>query len=138
MLRRRCGIFAALAIFYFAANTMAQAQDVSKGSWWTEPSVVQTLNLTDNEVEQLEKEYWEYRSSVRLLKSEIRYNQREIDNWMARNSSNPQGKKEIIQELEGKIEKARSLLPKAEPAFVTKVRAILGPERYEKLLTLEP
>ena len=138
MLKRTCGNFASLAIFFIAANALAQDQDVPKGRWWTEPSVVKALSLTDNEVEQLEAASADWRLNVGLLESDIRYNQRKIDSWKAMNSSNPQGKERVIRKLEGKIEKDRALLPKAKPAYVDKVRAILGPARYEKLLTLKP
>jgi hypothetical protein len=40
MLKRTCGIFASLAIFFIAANAMAQDLDVTKGSWWMDESVV--------------------------------------------------------------------------------------------------
>ena len=138
MLKRTCGIFASLAIFFIAANVMAQDQELPKGSWWTEPSVAKALNLTDNEVEQLEMAWADYRTNIGLLKSDISYNQRQINSWMARKSSNPKGKERIIRKLEDKIEKARSSLPKLKPAYIDKVRTILGPARYEKLMKLVP
>jgi hypothetical protein len=117
---------------------MAQDLDMPKGAWWREPSVVKTLSLTENEVEQLEAAFVDWHLNEGQLKGHILYNQRKIDSWKARKSSNPQGKEKIIQELKDKIEIDRALLPKAKPAYVDKVRAILGSARYEKLLTLKP
>jgi hypothetical protein len=138
MLKRTCGIFASLAIFFIAANAMAQDPDFPKGRWWTESNVVDTLNLNNNEVEQIEKANADWRLHRGLLKSEIRVSQDEINSWKARKSSNPQGKERIIRKLEDKIEKARSSLPKLKPAYINKVRTILGPARFEKLLSLKP
>ena len=138
MLKRTCGIFASLAIFFIAANAMAQDPDFPKGRWWTESNVVDTLNLNNNEVEQIEKANADWRLHRGLLKSEIRVSQDEINSWKARKSSNPQGKERIIRKCEDKIEKARSSLPKLKPAYINKVRTILGPARFEKLLSLKP
>ena len=138
MLKRTCGIFASLAIFFIAANAMAQDPDFPKGRWWTESNVVDTLNLNNNEVEQIEKANADWRLHRGLLKSEIRVSQDEINSWKARKSSNPKGKERIIRKLEDKIEKARSSLPKLKPAYINKVRTILGPARFEKLLSLKP
>jgi len=76
MLKRTCWIFASLAIFFIAANAMAQDQELPKGSWWTEPSVAKALNLTDNEVEQLEMAWADWRTNIGLIKSDISYNPR--------------------------------------------------------------
>ena len=136
MFKAMCRILAISTIFLIAVNAMAR--DLPKGAWWTEPSVIKTLNLSNNEVTQLEEAFAEWRLNIGLLKGEIQVSQHKINEWMARNSSNPQGKERIIRKLRGKIEKARSLLPKTKPAYVDKVRAILGPARFETLVDLEP
>jgi hypothetical protein len=135
MFKTMSKIFMTSAIFFIAANAMAQ--DPAKGAWWTEPRVVKALNITDNEVALLEKAWADWRTHRGLLKGEISYDLRKIDSWKARKSSNPQGKERIIRKLEGKIEKARSSLPQLKPAYINKVLTILGPERFERLLTLE-
>jgi len=136
MFKAMCRILAISTIFLIAVNAMAR--DLPKGAWWTEPSVIKTLNQSNNEVTQLEEAFAEWRLNIGLLKGEIQVSQHKINEWMARNSSNPQGKERIIRQLRGKIEKARSLLPKTKPADVDKVRAILGPARFETLVDLEP
>jgi hypothetical protein len=68
MLKRMCGIFTASAIFFIAANAMAQDKDLPKGAWWTEPIVVKALNLNDSEQEQLEKAFGKYLAKKLNLK----------------------------------------------------------------------
>jgi FtsZ-binding cell division protein ZapB len=136
MFKAMSGVCTALAVFLITVN--ATAQDLPKGRWWTNPRVVKILNLNDAEVEQLEKEFMEWRSRVVHLKGHMSVTKHEIDDWKARKSSNPQGKEEIIQELNSELEKSRSLLEKAKPTYVDKVRATLGPARFEKLLSLKP
>jgi hypothetical protein len=91
--------------FFIAVNAMAQDQDVPKGAWWTEPSVVKALNLKENEIEQLEKAYWEYKSIIMNLNNQVSTDQLEIDSRKAKNSFNPQRKERIIRELKGKVKK---------------------------------
>jgi protein involved in sex pheromone biosynthesis len=138
MFKTMTKIFMTSVIFFIAANAIAQDPGFPKARWWTESNVVNKLNLNDNEVEQIEKANADWRMHRGLLKSEIQVGQQEINSWKARKSSNPQGKERIIRKLEDKIEKARSSLPKLKPAYINKVRTIIGPARFEKLLSLKP
>jgi hypothetical protein len=64
----------------------------------------------------------------------VRIEKRKIDNLMA----NPQKNESIIRKRKGKMEKARSMLTKVRTPYVTKVRDIIGPARFEKLVNMEP
>lgn len=132
MVKTMYGIFLASAIFFFAVNAMAQ--DLPKGRWWKNSSVVKELSLNENEQEQIETVFMKYRSSVRHLKDEMWVEKRKIKRFMA----NPKKNERIIRERTGELEKARSALDKVKPSYVNNVRNILGPARFEKLVNLKP
>ena len=64
MLRKLCVVM--MVICLILPTLSAAAQDAPSGRWWRSPRVIKALNLTDGELQRLEKAY---RQSRRALAS---------------------------------------------------------------------
>lgn len=132
MLKAMRGILVMLTIVLVAAT--AVAENAPSGRWWRSARVVNALNLTGGEIEQLEDAYAQSRKEMIRLKNRVENEQFELENMMGRKKLN----EAKIRKQNRKLEKARSDLADAKFAFVIEVRKIIGHARFQKLVDLQP
>jgi Spy/CpxP family protein refolding chaperone len=125
----RCAIRVILPIILLVAPLAAAAQDVPSGKWWYSPQIQKNLNLTKNEVGQLDKLFADSRRKLIQLKSDVEREQFELDQLLSKKKVDDAGVKKQFQ----KLEQARKNLANARLDFVIGVRNILGADRFQQL-----
>ncbi len=120
-----------LLIFMVNLPGLAAGQDVPSGKWWYNQKVVQNLNLTQEEVGQLDRLYVDSHRRLIELKNEVEREQFELDTLL--------GKKKVedakVREQFKRLESARTDLANERLGFVIRVREIIGAERFQQLKT---
>ena len=110
---------------------LASGQDVPSGKWWYNQKVVQNLNLTQNEIRQLDQLYVDSHRRLIELKNAVEREQFELDTLL--------GKKKVddakVREQFKRLEEARTDLANERLGFVIRVREIIGAERFQQLKT---
>ncbi len=132
MLKTMRGIIITMTVLLFAVTAIAQ--NAPSGRWWRSPRVVKALNLTNGEIQQLEKAYGQSRRKMINQKNRVEKEQLELENMMG----NPKLKEDAIRKQNRKLEKARSDLADAKFSFVIQVRKIIGHARFQRLVDLKP
>jgi Spy/CpxP family protein refolding chaperone len=119
-----------LLIGFFAAS-LAYAQDIPAGKWWYNPEVQETLQLTENEVERLDRLFVDCHRRLLKAKNLVEQEKFELETLL--------GKKKVddanVQKQFQRLEKARSQLANERLKFVVGVREIIGPQRLQQLKT---
>jgi Spy/CpxP family protein refolding chaperone len=123
-------ILSAMLIALLTVTPAAAQQTIPGGKWWKMPAVAKRLNLSDQEVRQLDDAYRDSRRQMIRFKAEVETEQLELQS--------------IIEDREldeaaalaqyRKLDKARSELGLARFHFFLKVREIVGHERFNTLL----
>lgn len=131
MLKIYSTLLALLIILMVNAPAAAQ-QDVPGGKWWQMPTVVERLELSDEEVRRLDETYKESRKRMIRLRADLETEQLELES--------------IIEDLNldnaaalaqyDKLDKARSELGYERFRFFLDVRTIVGQERFNMLMRL--
>ena len=120
-----------LLIFIINLSGLAAGQDVPSGKWWYNQKVVQNLNLTQNEIRQLDQLYVDSHRRLIELKNAVEREQFELDTLL--------GKKKVddakVREQFKRLENARTDLANERLGFVIRVREIIGAERFQQLKT---
>lgn len=120
-----------LLIFIINLSGLAAGQDVPSGKWWYNQKVVQNLNLTQNEIRQLDQLYVDSHRRLIDLKNAVEREQFELDTLL--------GKKKVddakVREQFKRLETARTDLADERLGFVIRVREIIGAERFQQLKT---
>jgi len=110
---------------------LAAGQDVPSGKWWYNQKVVQDLNLTQNEIRQLDQLYVDSHRKLIELKNAVEREQFELDTLL--------GKKKVddakVRDQFKRLENARTDLANERLGFVIRVREIIGAERFQQLKT---
>jgi Spy/CpxP family protein refolding chaperone len=117
-----------LAIFLIAP-LIAAAQDVPTGKWWYNPQIQKNLNLSQNEIGQLDNLFANSRLNLIQLKSEVEREQFELDQLLSKKKVDDAEVKKQFQ----KLEQARKKLANERLDFVIGVRNILGADRFQQL-----
>jgi Spy/CpxP family protein refolding chaperone len=117
-----------LAIFLIAP-LIAAAQDVPTGKWWYNPQIQKNLNLSQNEIGQLDNLFANSRLNLIQLKSEVEREQFELDQLLSKKKVDDAEVKKQFQ----KLEQARKKLANERLEFVIGVRNILGADRFQQL-----
>jgi Spy/CpxP family protein refolding chaperone len=117
-----------LAIFLIAP-LIAAAQDVPTGKWWYNPQIQKNLNLSQNEIGQLDNLFANSRLNLIQLKSEVEREQFELDQLLSKKKVDDAEVKNQFQ----KLEQARKKLANERLDFVIGVRNILGADRFQQL-----
>ena len=120
-----------LLIFIINLPGSAAGQDVPSGKWWYNQKVVKNLNLTKNEIRQLDQLYVDSHRELIKLKNAVEREQFELDTLL--------GKKTVddakVREQFKRLESARTDLANERLGFVIRVREIIGAERFQQLKT---
>jgi Spy/CpxP family protein refolding chaperone len=124
-------LMAMLLILMITLPAAVTAQDVPSGKWWYNKKVVKNLNLTSNEVAQLDRLYEDSHRRLIDLKSAVKREQFELDTLL--------GKEPVddarVREQFKRLEKARTDLANERLGFVIRVREIIGADRFQQLKT---
>ena len=108
---------------------LAAGQEVPAGKWWYNTKIQQNLNLSQNEIDQLDDLFAQSRRKLIKLKSEVENEQFELDQLLGKNKVDDAAVKKQFQ----KLEKARNKLANERLQFVVGVRNILGRDRFQQL-----
>ena len=120
-----------LIVMLLAMPAMAFGQKMPSGKWWRISRVATRLNLSDNEIQQLEDAYRDSRRKFIHLKSQVETEQFELENLIDSQSLDDAA----IQKQYERLEKARSKLGAERFKFLIKVRKIVGYDRFQELVS---
>ena len=107
----------------------AMAESGPQGRWWQTPRIVKELNLTPNEVRQLETAWEHSRAKMIKLKSQVESEQFKLETLLEKRKLD----EKAVREQNRKLEAARSRLAEERTAFVVEVRKIIGRDRFQRL-----
>ncbi len=124
-------LMAMLPILVISLPAIVIAQDVPSGKWWYNKKVVKNLNLTSNEVRQLDGLYEDSHRKLIDLKSAVKREQFELDTLLGKEPVDDAKVRKQFQRLE----KARTDLANERLGFVIRVREIIGADRFQQLKT---
>ena len=123
-------IFSKLFLLVFVISpAMVTAKDFPPGKWWHNPQTVEKLNIGDEEIKMLDKQFVDSRRKLIKLKSIVESEQFELDNLFDSKSIN---KKESMKQFD-KLQQARKNLSTERFRLLLEVRNILGLERFRQL-----
>lgn len=122
----------AMAMLIGLAATTAHAWDDYRGRWWRTPAVVQQLNLTNSEIDRLDKAFDAARIQMIEAKGKVEIERSKLRMLMEQSDFN----EAAVREQHRAEEAARSQLSDARFGFLLKVREIIGQDRFLKLLDI--
>jgi len=122
--------FSALFLLVFVISpAVVTAKDFPPGKWWHNPQAAEKLNLSDDEIKMLDKQFVDSRRKLIKLKSVVESEQFELDFLFdSENISN----KEAMKQFD-KLRQARKNLSTERFRLLLEVRNILGLERFRQL-----
>jgi len=124
-------IFSALFLLVFIISpSVVTAKDFPPGKWWHSPQASEKLNLSDEEIKMLDKQFVDSRRKLIKLKSVVESEQFEIDNLFDSENIN---KKEAMKQFD-KLGQAKKNLSTERFRLLLEVRNILGLERFRQLM----
>ena len=118
-----------LLVFLVNLPGVAAGQEVPAGKWWYNTKIQKNLNLSQNEIDKLDKLFAKSRRKLIKLKSEVEHEQFELDQLLGKKKVNDAAVKKQFE----KLEKARNNLAIERLQFVIGVRNILGHDRFQQL-----
>ena len=101
------------------------------GKWWQNPTSVENLNLTQEEVETLDAAFDDRARKFMELKHAIELEQFEMNRMMEGKTLNETA---LLAQF-NKLESARANLSRERFQYFVQVRKILGPDRFQKIKT---
>ena len=110
---------------------LAAGQEVPSGKWWYNQKVVQNLNLTQQEIRQLDQLYVNSHRKLIQLKNAVEREQFELDTLLSKKKVDDAKVREQFKRLEN----ARTELANERLGFVIRVREIIGADRFQQLKT---
>lgn len=106
------------------------AQGLPGGKWWRTPRAIQRLNLTDEEIAQLDEAFRDSRRKMIPLKAAVEAEQFELETLMEADTID----EKALTAQYHKLEMARVDLGTERFVFLVKVRKIVGRQRFEELV----
>jgi Spy/CpxP family protein refolding chaperone len=120
-----------LLIFMINLPGLASGQDAPSGKWWYNQKIVQNLNLTQDEIRQLDQLYVKSHRKLIKLKNAVEREQFELDTLL--------GQKKVddakVRKQFKRLESARTDLADERLGFIIRVREIIGVDRFQQLKT---
>jgi len=118
-----------ILLIFVISPAMVTAKDFPPGKWWHNPQASEKLNLSDEEIKMLDKEFVDSRRKLIKLKSIVESEQFELDNLFDSESIN---QKEAMKQFD-KLQQAKKSLSTEHFRLILEVRNILGLERFRQL-----
>ena len=125
LLLRSAGVGAALLLVAAAASAQAAAE----GKWWKRPRIASELQLSADQVDQLEKIFARVKPKLIDLRADLQKKQFAYDQAMSAEKSD---RKEVEALIEAR-EQARSALQKELALMELDMKQVLRPDQREKL-----
>jgi len=123
-------IFSTLFLLVFVISPAGvTAKDFPPGKWWHNPQAAEKLNLSDDEIKMLDKQFVDSRRKLIKLKSIVESEQFELDNLFDSENIN---QKEAMKQFD-KLGQAKKNLSTEHFRLILEVRNILGLERFRQL-----
>ncbi|MCP4371802.1 MAG: hypothetical protein GY797_27350, partial [Deltaproteobacteria bacterium] len=116
-------------LVFVISPVVVTAKDFPPGKWWHNPQLSKKLNLSDEEIRMLDKQFVESRRKLIKLKSLVEGEQFEIENLLDAENIN---QKEAIKQFD-KLQQAKKNLSTERFRLLLEVRNILGLERFRQL-----
>ena len=130
MLRKTLSVVVMIAMIGMPLIAMG-AQNVPDGKWWHNPEVSKQMDLTKEEIGNLDKAYLDNRRNLIDLKGKLEKERLELENLFENEKLN---EAEVMKRF-GQVENARTRLSAERFRFIVEVRKIIGLERYRTLKT---
>lgn len=130
MLRKTLSVIVMVAMIGMPVIVMG-AQNVPHGKWWHNPEVSKQMDLTKEEIGNLDKAYLDNRRNLIDLKSKLEKERLELENLFENEKLN---EAEVMKRF-GQMENARTRLAAERFRFIVEVRKTIGLERYRTLKT---
>ena len=127
MLSRIFSVF--FLLVFVISPAVVIAKDFPPGKWWHNPQASEKLNLSDEEIKMLDKQFVDSRRKLIKLKSIVESEQFEVDNLFDSENIN---QKEAMKQFE-KLGQAKKNLSTEHFRLLLEVRNILGLERFRQL-----
>lgn len=131
MLKRATSVM--VAGFVLSAVGLAVAHGSSKWRWWQNPEIIQQLNLTQDEIKQLDDAYLASRRQMIEQRSRVEAERYELEELLGQ----PGFSEADIRAQHRKLEAARSQLAEERFDFLLKTRNIIGHERFQQLTEIQ-
>lgn len=131
MLKRAVSVM--VAGFVLLAVGLAVAHGASKWRWWQNPEIIQQLNLTQDEIKQLDDAYLASRRRMIELKSRVEAERYELEELLGQSDFSEAD----LRAQNRKLEAVRSHLAEERFDFLLKTRNIIGHERFQLLTEIQ-
>jgi Spy/CpxP family protein refolding chaperone len=126
------GLAAAALLLLLAVPAVAQAPGV-EGKWWKRPRIAAALQLSADQVDQLEKIFARVKPRLIDLRADLQKKQFAYDQAMT--SDKPVDRKEVESMIEAR-EAARSALQKELALMELDMKQVLHPDQRERLVRM--
>jgi Spy/CpxP family protein refolding chaperone len=123
----------ALSILVSSGHAFSAGVSAPAGKWWRNQSVIQSLNLSREEVDKLDAAFRGSRKKLIELKSRVEIEQFELETLIENRTLN---ESDLLSQHQ-KLEKARTALGMERFSFFIKVRKIVGYEKFQQLMMLK-
>jgi Spy/CpxP family protein refolding chaperone len=127
---RRIDFLAATAVLLLLHASGLFAQGPAEGKWWKRPRIARQLDLSADQVAQLEKIFARAKPKLIDLRAEFEKKQFDYDQSM---QSDDVDRKELETKIEAR-EQARAALQKELALMELDMKKVLNPEQREKLV----
>jgi hypothetical protein len=120
-----------LFLVVFLPSTLV-AQEMMPGKWWHDESIIDKLDLTGREKQELDRKYIDSRRKMIDLKSEIEKHRFELDLLL---DTKDMDKEKIIKRYDS-LEQVRKELSKERFEMLMEVRETIGADRFQELKSM--
>jgi len=104
-----------------------------RGKWWKNPKVVEALDLKQDQIEKIERIFYQYRDQIVNLDGALKQKEAEL----RKEVRNPNSRREDILRLTDEVEKIRGQLRRVEVDMLLRIRDVLTPEQRIKLHSIK-
>lgn len=125
-------VFVLLVLFASLAHTAAGQDILPKGKWWKHPEVLETVDLSDEQIQRIEAISDESMRRIIRLEADFRIARMDLENLLDQIDQ----QKLDLQELENQIDlvnKTRGELEKERIMMLARIRNVLSKDAIEKL-----
>jgi Spy/CpxP family protein refolding chaperone len=130
--RRRPYLFAAMAALLAVHASALFAQGAAEGKWWKRPRIAKQLDLSADQVAQLEKIFARTKPKLIDLRADFEKKQFDYDQSM---QTDDVDRKELEAKIEAR-EQSRTALQKELALMELDMKKVLNPEQREKLVQM--